>query len=82
MVPNRDEEIMAARFDLTNEGKNIEAFLPEANCNRCAHFKVCGIVRTVAQVEQNGLPLKLADFMKGLPRICPEYEVKVEPEQA
>lgn len=71
---------MAARFDLNQEGKNIEAFLPEANCNRCAHFKTCAVWRTVAQVEQNGLPVKLVDFFKVLPRICPLYEVKVDQE--
>lgn len=71
---------MTATFDLTNEGKNIEAYLPEANCNRCSHFKMCAIWRTVAQVEQNGLPVKLVDFFKVLPRICPEYEVKTDAE--
>jgi hypothetical protein len=70
---------MAAKFELTEEGKNIEAYLPDANCNRCAHFKVCGIIRTVAQVEQNGMPIKLDVFMKHLPRICPLYSVTVEP---
>lgn len=71
---------MSARFDLTQEGKNIEAFLPDANCKRCAHFPTCAIWRTVAQVEQNQLPIKTEEFFKILPRVCPQYEVKVEQE--
>ena len=65
-------------FDVTEEGAKIEGFIPEANCNRCAHFKQCGIWRTCAGVEQQGYPIKLVEFLKTLPRICPSYEVKVE----
>lgn len=72
---------MSAKFELNEEGKNIEAYLPEANCKRCSHFAICSIWRTVAQVEQNQLPIKLEDFFKVIPRICPQYEVKQVVEQ-
>lgn len=68
----------STHFSLSEEGKKIEGFLPEANCNRCSHFKTCAIWRQCAGVQQAGLPIKLEDFLKTLPRICPEYEVKVE----
>lgn len=65
----------ASQFTLGKEGAKIEGFLPEANCNRCAHFKTCGIWRATATIEQAGMPIKLTEFLKTLPRICPEYSV-------
>lgn len=66
-------------FHVSEEGAKIEA-PPAANCNRCAHFRTCGIWRICAGVEQqygDNAPL-LVEFLKTLPRICPQYEVKVE----
>jgi hypothetical protein len=64
-------------FHLTPEGqKMMEA--PEANCNRCSHFATCGVWRTCAAVEQQYQEPKLVDFLKTLPKICPNYDVTVE----